>query len=72
MSILVFKTNIVDAKHVKTVLPHMRQIDGIEKWNIDLHDVDKVLRVVADDDISPTYVELVVQRAGYYCTEMMD
>ncbi len=69
MSILVFKTNIIDAKHVKRVSPHIKGIDGIQKWDIDLHDVDKVLRVVTDD-LTPSYIEMVVQRAGYFCTEL--
>jgi uncharacterized HAD superfamily protein len=69
MSILIFRTNIIDAKHVKMVSPHIKQIEGVSKWNIDLQDEDKVLRVVAND-IDATYVELVVQRAGYQCSEM--
>lgn len=70
MSILVFRTNIINATHVKRVSPHIKKIDGIQKWNIDLHDVDKVLRVVVGDDLSASYIELVVQNAGYFCTEL--
>ncbi len=69
MGVLVFKTNIVNTKHVKLVSPHIKSIEGVQNWNVDLHDVDKVLRVVADD-LSPHYVEAVVQRAGYFCTEL--
>jgi len=50
----------------------MKSIDGIQKWNIDLHDEDKVLRVVVADDLTPSYIELVVQNAGYFCTELKD
>ncbi|MBC7588978.1 MAG: hypothetical protein H7178_11540 [Chitinophagaceae bacterium] len=72
MNILVFKTNIADAKHVKKVSPYIKEIDGIQKWNIDLHDVDKVLRVVVADDLAASYIEFVVQNAGYFCSELQD
>ena len=43
--ILIFKTNIntfEQMKRVDTILSHK---NGIEKWNVDLEDCDKVLRI---------------------------
>jgi hypothetical protein len=39
------------------------------KWNIDLHDIDKVLRVESID-LTPEAIANVVQMAGYYCVEL--
>ena len=69
MSVLVFKTNIVNSKHVKNVCSHIQSIDGVSKWNIDLHDIDKVLRVETID-LTPEAIANVVQMAGYYCVEL--
>lgn len=69
MSVHVFKTNIINSTHVKNVAPTLQSIYGVQKWNIDLHDIDKVLRVEAND-LNPDAIANVVQMAGYYCEEL--
>ncbi|WP_153797776.1 hypothetical protein [Foetidibacter luteolus] len=69
MEILVFKTNVEDRKHVRKLFRILRAIQGILKWNVDLEDNDKVLRVEAVS-LSPHAIENVMQRAGYYCKEL--
>ncbi len=71
MNILVFKTNIEDIKQVRKLSPHLKNIHGILKWNVDLHDCDKVLRIEAND-LPPNSVEEILQQAGYYCVELED
>ncbi|MCU0382836.1 MAG: hypothetical protein MUF68_02105 [Cyclobacteriaceae bacterium] len=69
MSVHVFKTNIINTTHVKNVAQTIQTIDGVNKWNIDLHDIDKVLRVETND-LTPDAIANVVQMAGYYCVEL--
>lgn len=69
MDILVFKTNVKDINQVRKISPHIRNINGVLKWNIDLHDCDKVLRVEAYG-LSPHSIEEIIQRAGYFCKEL--
>jgi len=69
MSVHVFKTNIINTTHVKNVAQTIQTIDGVNKWNIDLHDIDKVLRVETND-LTPDAIATVVQMAGYYCVEL--
>lgn len=69
MNIHVFKTNIINSTHVQQLSNHISSIDGIAKWNVDLHDCDKVLRVEAND-LTPDAIATVVQMAGYYCVEL--
>lgn len=69
MNIHVFKTNIINSNHVKLVGSSINAIDGVAKWNVDLHDCDKVLRVEAND-LTPEAIATVVQMAGYYCVEL--
>jgi len=69
MDILVFKTNVEDKKQVRKLFPVLRTLDGILRWNVDLHDIDKVLRIEAVS-IAPQRVETVLQQAGYFCKEL--
>ena len=71
MNILVFKTDIADKKQVRKLFRLLRTIEGILKWNIDMEDIDKVLRVETVN-ASPRNIEEVFLNAGYYCKELED
>ena len=45
MEVLILKTNIRYKKQLKTVAPLLDSKDNISRWNIDLNDIDKVLRI---------------------------
>ncbi|MBI3882823.1 MAG: hypothetical protein HY305_00995 [Sphingobacteriales bacterium] len=66
----VFKTNIdteADKLSVKLIL------DGnehIQQWNVDLHDVDRVLRIISST-IHPTQVIQLINNHGYQCSELV-
>jgi hypothetical protein len=71
MEILVFKTNVQYKKNLKQVMPHLNEMKGVIKWNIDFHDRDKILRIVGND-LSPRVVENTLKNAGYTCEELTD
>lgn len=71
MEILVFKTDVRNRKHVSALAGHLQQIDGIVKWNVDLQDVDKILRIECMR-IPAGVIEQRLQSAGYYCQELQD
>ena len=71
MEIMVVKTNIRYKTHLKKVLPHLNSTKGILRWNVDLQDRDKILRIEASG-IHPQLVETVLKDAGYYCEELKD
>ncbi|TDH26225.1 hypothetical protein EXU57_12105 [Segetibacter sp. 3557_3] len=71
MNILVFRTNIRHKRHINLVTPHLDTIAGIRKWNVDLQDKDRILRIEALDVI-PLTIERVLEQAGYYCKELED
>ena len=71
MEVLVFKTNIRYKKNVTAIHPHIANELGIIKWNVDLHDCDKILRIESLD-LHPATIESLVQKAGYYCEELKD
>ena len=52
-------------------MPHLNEIEGIRKWNVDFHDRDKILRIVSID-LSPRLVEDTLRTAGFVCEELPD
>lgn len=71
MDILIFKTNLESPELVNRVKPLIQNLQGIRKWNVDMHDCDNVLRIEATE-LSPRSVEDTLQKAGYYCEELQD
>jgi copper chaperone len=59
-----FKTNIKCGGCIATVTPHLNAVEGIEKWNVDTQNPDKVLTVEACD-LSAVQVAEVVEKAGF-------
>jgi hypothetical protein len=71
MEVLVFKTNIRYKKQIHAVATRLDQISDINRWNFDLQDKDKILRIETAT-ISPTIIENTLQQAGYFCEELDD
>jgi hypothetical protein len=69
MEILVFKTNLANNRHIKKIGPSLNLHPNIKEWNVDLHDCDKVLRVVTES-VPAAEVERIVYSAGYFCEEL--
>ena len=69
MEVLVFKTNLRFKKQINAVTPHINTLQGILRWNVDLYDKDKILRIESTD-LSARAVEDTLQQAGYFCEEL--
>jgi hypothetical protein len=68
-NILIFKTNIqteFDKLRIKNVLDASQKV---LKWNIDMDDADRVLRIVSDS-LSPEQIISVLDYVGFECTEL--
>jgi hypothetical protein len=71
MQVLVLKTNIRYKKHLKEVAPLLNGQHNILRWNVDLQDRDKVLRIEAAALAINDVIQLI-QQAGFYCEELAD
>ncbi|HEY2648768.1 MAG TPA: hypothetical protein VGI38_06225 [Puia sp.] len=68
-NIFIFKTNIqteFDKLRIKNVLDASQKV---LKWNVDMEDVDRVLRVVSDS-LTPQQIISVLDYVGFECTEL--
>jgi len=64
MKTLKFKTNIKCSGCVATVTPHLDQVEGIENWEVDINNPDKVLSVQTEE-VSAEEVRQTVEKAGF-------
>ena len=71
MEVLIFKTNIRYKKHINAIEHHIAKQPGIIKWNVDLKDADKILRIETIN-LHPAKIESLVKKAGYNCEELKD
>ena len=71
MDIFVFKTNVTDEGKIPEITPHLETLSGIVKWNFDLEDTDKILRIEAVN-LPAQKIESVMAYAGYSCEELPD
>ena len=68
--ILVFKTNISQAD-VERVTPVLASDYRVKKWNIDLEDIDRVLRIECTEQCAGDVIQLI-HKAGFHCEELPD
>ena len=71
MEILVFRTNVRYKKHVNEIANRLDQFESISRWNFDLDDKDKILRIESEA-VSPTAIENTLKQVGYFCEELPD
>ena len=69
--ILVFKTNLSYQKDVKTISSLLDNLRGIIRWNVDLSDIDRVLRIESIR-VTPNNIIQLIASAGYSCEELLD
>ena len=68
-NIFIFKTNIqteFDKLRIKNVLDASQKV---LKWNIDMDDADRVLRVVSDS-LRPEQIISLLDYVGFECSEL--
>jgi len=71
-NILVFKTSVERESDVKKITPLLNDLmTHNDKWNFDLEDCDKILRVESDG-LKSSVIEYALQEVGYQCSELQD
>lgn len=71
LQVLVFKTNLHFKKDIRLVGAILAREPAILRWNVDIWDVDKVLRIETTR-LSVQEVIALVTGAGYCCSVLPD
>jgi len=67
--IYVFKTSVRTKNQVEKLKPHINGILPNEKWNFDLQDCDKILRIDGDENIVLKITDLLSIHK-FHCEEL--
>jgi len=71
MEVLVFKTSVEDKVSVKALTPELDRLVGKGKWNFDLADCDRILRIVSEKVRAESAIKLL-DYFGFACAELED
>ena len=71
LEVLVFKTNLHSHTDVLRITSALDQLPGVLRWNVDLQDVDHVLRIESRN-LPTAVVKGALNCAGYLCDELTD
>ena len=71
MNVLVFKTSVEDWFTVTSLRPSLDDLAGKGRWNFDLADCDKILRI-ASADVKPEAAITLMTQFGLQCAELED
>jgi hypothetical protein len=71
MEILVFKTSVTDSQSVNSLTPELDRFAGKGKWNFDLSDCDRILRITSHEVKARTVINLL-SYFGFFCEELED
>ncbi len=69
--IFVFRTSVNSAHGAELLAPHLRTLIGVQRWNFDLQDCDRILRVVSQGACSEAIIA-TVQQHGFLCEPLED
>lgn len=67
--VLIFRTSINRKKDVRLLMPMLNAFPEIIKWNVDISDIDNVLRIESTHPDCLPVIEKIKQ-AGYLCEEL--
>lgn len=67
--IYVFKTSVKYKKHIRQLSPFLDNLLQPSKWNFDLSDCDKILRIDSDENIVLKIKDLL-NIHKFYCEEL--
>jgi len=69
--IYVFKTSVKRKKDIEKLKPNLTKLLPLTKWNFDLEDCDKILRIESQNEITNLIIK-ELQRCGFHCEELPD
>ena len=67
--IFVFKTSVKNKKHIRQLSPFLNNILQQSRWNFDLLDCDKILRIDSEENIALKITDLLSTHK-FYCEEL--
>jgi tRNA G26 N,N-dimethylase Trm1 len=70
-NVLVFKTSIQDEHDIDKIAPVLDTDSRVQHWNVDLLDIDNVLRIESNTISAHEIIEQL-ETSGFSCEELPD
>lgn len=67
--ITIFKTTVKTKKAIKILQPELDRIIANSKWNFDIDDCDKILRIESVEDITLSVIG-ILNKYDFFCEEL--
>lgn len=67
--IYVFKTSVKNKRHIRQLSPLLNNLLRQSKWNFDLADCDKILRIDSEENIV-SKIKGLLNIHRFYCEEL--
>ncbi|MBP9926064.1 MAG: hypothetical protein KBF45_08715 [Cyclobacteriaceae bacterium] len=67
--VLVFKTTVQSDENISRLTPMLNKLVGDGKWNFDLDDCDRILRI-ATEGVRPNEAIDLLSNYGFLCQEL--
>lgn len=68
--LLILKTNIRSKKKLRILVPAFNGHQSIQRWSVDLEDVDKVLRVETNENTEEKEIIQLIEKHGFYAEDL--
>ena len=72
MKYLVVKTAVQTGFEFSRISDYLNHHPAIDSWNIDLEDVDRVLRVLPSYSLTENELVGMIRQEGYHCETLPD
>lgn len=72
MNLVILRTNIETKNRVQVLRPVLDNHDSINRWSIDIEDVDNVLRIEAKDTVDDNQIITLIKKYGFYGEALED
>lgn len=67
--IFVFKTSVKTKKQIKALKPHINNILPKARWNFNLEDCDKILRIESEENVTHE-IQKLLNIHNFHCEEL--
>lgn len=72
MNLHILKTDLIDLEKLEEIQPFLNQHPSIIRWNVDIEDIDKVLKVESLPNLSETNLIEILNTQGVHCEILPD
>ena len=72
MELFILRTDVKNRAGLKFISPLLNQHPGVNRWTIDLEDIDRVLRIEASETAREIEIIALLNLSGIMCAKLPD